>query len=328
VKAVPEDQAEQDNLEVRFREAKMLAHEVSGTDRAYMDQKIKVKKLTHKARIPTKGIQGAAGHDLFASINTTIPPGGQEVVPTRIAIGLPHGTYGRIAPRSGLTIKKQINTEAGVIDPDYTGEVKVVLRNLGSEQFLIGQGDRIAQLVVERISTNEWEQVPDLGPTNRGTQGFGSTDEKTILIREISANAFGKMYRRGEQTAILKRTGTKLQAINISTELAIRKKKEEGPAKELRDIIPTRYHKYMSLFEEEDSTTLPARKEGTDHEIELELDKPGAKLPNPTLYSIGPKEIKALNAYIDQNLERGWIRPSKSSVGAGILMVPNKDGSI
>src|SRR5713226_6454585 len=84
----------------------------------------------------------------------------------------------------------------------------------------------------------------------------------------------------------------------------------------------------MSLFQKEESAELPERRPGTDHEIELELNKDRAKLPNPTLYHIGQKEIKALNSYIDQNLARGWIRPSKSPVGAGILMVPKKDGSI
>ncbi len=328
VETVPEAQAEEENLAVRF--AATQKNNASEKDRTTTDQRIKVKKMTPEARIPTKGTRLAAGHDLYATTKTTIPIGGQGIIPTGIAIQLPKGTYGRIAPRSGLATKHRINTNAGVIDSDYTGEVQVVLVNQGNQDFTIHRGDKIAQLIVEKISTQEWEQVQELIPTTRGSRGFGSTDsdEKEILIREISAQAFGKMYLRGERTAILKRIGTSLKAINISTELAIRKHKNEGPAKELRDIVPRRYHRYLSLFEEAESTKLTTRKPGTDHEIELELDKPGAKLPNPTLYSIGEKEIKALNKYIDQNLDRGWIRPSKSAVGAGILMVPKKDGSI
>ena len=95
-------------------------------------------------------------------------------VPTGIKIKLPAGTYGRIAPRSGLSLKG-IDVAAGVVDRDFRGEVKVVLVNNRSTSFTIAQGDRIAQLVLERIATADVEIVETVDETSRGTQGFGST---------------------------------------------------------------------------------------------------------------------------------------------------------
>ena len=97
------------------------------------------------------------------------------IVNTGIAATIPIGTYGRIAPRSGLAVKHGIQTGAGVIDPDYTGELKVILFNQGSEKFEIKQGDRIAQLILEKCETPLIEEVTDIEDTERGTRGFGSS---------------------------------------------------------------------------------------------------------------------------------------------------------
>ena len=95
---------------------------------------------------------------------------------TGLAVGLPRGIYRRIAPRSGLANKKRINVSGGVIDADYTGEVKVILMNHGTQDCLIQAGERIAQIIVQKINTETAVQVEHLANTDRGTKGFGSTD--------------------------------------------------------------------------------------------------------------------------------------------------------
>ena len=95
---------------------------------------------------------------------------------TDLAIQLPNGCYGRIAPRSGLASKKFIDVGAGVIDRDYTGNIGVVLFNFGKEDFVIVPGDAIAQLVCERIAYPELKIVQELPKTIRGSNGFGSTN--------------------------------------------------------------------------------------------------------------------------------------------------------
>ena len=126
--------------------------------------------------MPTKGSRMAAGHDLYAMENILIPARGQVLVETGLAIELPKGTYARIAPGSGLASKKRISVGGGVIDADYTGEVKVILINQGNEECLIQTGERIAQIIMEKINTETAVQVKHLPKTDTGTQGFGSTD--------------------------------------------------------------------------------------------------------------------------------------------------------
>src|SRR6266403_754044 len=126
------------------------------------------------------------------------------MVATGIAIGLPHNTYGRIAPRTGLAVKHCLTTNAGVIDANYTGEVKVVLVNQGDQPYVVEKHDLIAQLIIEKINTEELQEVVELGDTKRGNRGLGSTDTKEgdqkvekgpyIQINEISARAFGQFY--------------------------------------------------------------------------------------------------------------------------------------
>ena len=135
-----------------------------------------VKKLSEDATLPTKGSVQSAGFDLSASKKTTIPPGGRGIVATDLSIACPPGTYARIAPRSGLAIKKGIDVGAGVVDADYRGPVGVILFNLDNENaFEVQKGDRIAQLILEKISMTGLEEVDDLDKTDRGAGGFGST---------------------------------------------------------------------------------------------------------------------------------------------------------
>ncbi|GBF60180.1 deoxyuridine 5'-triphosphate nucleotidohydrolase [Trichophyton mentagrophytes] len=136
---------------------------------------LQVKKLVPEARAPTQGSAFAAGYDLYAAKETVIPGRGKGLVSTGLAIAVPEGTYGRIAPRSGLASKNFIDTGAGVIDADYRGEVKVLLFNFSGVNFTIKEGDRIAQLILERIYTPEVLVVEQLEESVRGAGGFGST---------------------------------------------------------------------------------------------------------------------------------------------------------
>ena len=118
----------------------------------------------------------AAGHDLYAMEEVLIPAKGETLVDTGLSVGLPSGTYARIASRTGLTNKKRIKFGGGVIDADSTGEVKVILMNHGTQDCLIQAGERIAQIIVEKINTEAAVQMEHLANTVPGTKGVGSTD--------------------------------------------------------------------------------------------------------------------------------------------------------
>ncbi|GLC34797.1 hypothetical protein PLESTM_000241000 [Pleodorina starrii] len=134
-----------------------------------------VKKLSDKATLPKRGSAGAAGYDLASAEETVVPARGKVLVKTDISIRVPKGTYGRVAPRSGLAAKNFIDTGAGVIDEDYRGNVGVLLFNHSDSDFPIKVGDRIAQLVLEKIATPDVEEVEELDATERGANGYGST---------------------------------------------------------------------------------------------------------------------------------------------------------
>ncbi|XP_076285218.1 deoxyuridine 5'-triphosphate nucleotidohydrolase-like isoform X2 [Lasioglossum baleicum] len=136
---------------------------------------LKFAKMTDKAYAPMKGSKSAAGYDLRSAYEYTVPARGKELVKTDLQIEVPEGTYGRIAPRSGLAWKNSIDVGAGVIDADYRGNVGVVLFNFGNEDFKISPGDRVAQLICERIVYPELEESENLDNTERGEGGFGST---------------------------------------------------------------------------------------------------------------------------------------------------------
>jgi dUTP pyrophosphatase len=134
-----------------------------------------VKKLTYDAILPTRGSGGAVGYDLYSNCDGVIEGGNRGLISTGIAVSLPPGVYGRVAPRSGLAMKNGIQVGAGVIDPDYTGELKVLLFNHGSKDLEVKMGDRVAQLVLERCETPPVEEIGLLQETIRGEGGFGST---------------------------------------------------------------------------------------------------------------------------------------------------------
>ncbi|XP_010231696.3 LOW QUALITY PROTEIN: deoxyuridine 5'-triphosphate nucleotidohydrolase [Brachypodium distachyon] len=136
---------------------------------------LKVKKLSEKAILPSRGSASAAGYDLSSAADAVVPARGKALVPTDLSIAIPEGTYARVAPRSGLALKHSIDVGAGVIDADYRGPVGVVLFNHSEVDFVVKPGDRIAQMIIEVIVTPEVAEVEDLDATVRGEGGFGST---------------------------------------------------------------------------------------------------------------------------------------------------------
>jgi dUTP pyrophosphatase len=150
--------------------------------------KLIVKQLTETAQIPTYGDEFAAGLDIRSAKDYIIEPKQRECISTGIAIEWiknnendenPENFYMRIAARSGLSVKNNIDLGAGVIDSNYRGEIKVVLINNGTEKFIINTGDRIAQGILTRIIRfDEIVLQTDLSETIRGEGGFGSTGIK------------------------------------------------------------------------------------------------------------------------------------------------------
>ena len=132
-------------------------------------------KLNYEdAQAPTRGSDEAAGYDLYSYESETVVPKQIKLIDIGISIRVPEGTYGRIAPRSSVS-KKGILINAGVIDRDYRGPVKVMVHNLSNDNYVINKNDRIAQLILEQIKTPPVELVEELDDTVRGEGGFGST---------------------------------------------------------------------------------------------------------------------------------------------------------
>jgi len=122
-----------------------------------------------------RGLSLATGSNLYSTETKIIPTHGKMLFNLQLSDIVPEGTYGRIAPRSGLAVKHMIDVGTGVIDADYRGCVSVLLFNLSNTDFQVNEGDRIAQLIVESICTPEIVKVNTLDNTERGTGGFGST---------------------------------------------------------------------------------------------------------------------------------------------------------
>ena len=132
-------------------------------------------KVAGDGALPQYGTEGAAGADLRASVDATLEPGARAAVPTGIRVEIPPGHVGLVWPRSGLAVRHGLDTLAGVIDSDYRGEVAVVLVNHGAEAVRIAAGDRIAQLLVQKVERARFERAPGLDATGRAAGGFGST---------------------------------------------------------------------------------------------------------------------------------------------------------
>jgi dUTP pyrophosphatase len=131
-----------------------------------------------RAIIPTRNTKTDAGIDLYTYIDETVPSHSQKIIDTGIAVSMPCDCYARVAPRSGLAAKYSIDVLAGVVDCEYTDSIKVILYNHSDKDVHFVKGDRIAQLIFERIYIPAQINIIDysmIKPTNRGTRGFGSS---------------------------------------------------------------------------------------------------------------------------------------------------------
>jgi dUTP pyrophosphatase len=131
-------------------------------------------RILDGGRMPTKGSELAAGWDLYAVEPVLVPAGYLAKVPLGVALEIPPGWYAQANPRSGLCAKG-IEASVGTIDADYRGELCAVVKNLGPNDWVIGRGDRVVQLVFLPVPLVIWEEVQTLDDTLRGKGGFGST---------------------------------------------------------------------------------------------------------------------------------------------------------
>lgn len=133
------------------------------------------KRLDPRAILPSRGSEFAAGLDIYTIEDLEILPGDRRLARTGLAVAIPEGYYGRIAPRSGLATKNGLDTLAGVIDADYRGEIGCLLYNAGSEKIHLPMGSTICQLILEKIITPTPVWADEIAETDRGSGGFGST---------------------------------------------------------------------------------------------------------------------------------------------------------
>jgi dUTP pyrophosphatase len=132
-------------------------------------------KVSGAGELPLYGSAAAAGADLRAAEEVTLGPGERAAVATHVHVEIPTGHVGLVWPRSGLAVRHGLDTMAGVIDSDYRGEVRVVLVNHGPEPVVLARGDRIAQLLIQRVERALFTKVDSLDESGRGHGGFGST---------------------------------------------------------------------------------------------------------------------------------------------------------
>jgi len=147
--------------------------------------RIEIKRLrasSSQLGLPAYMTEGAAGMDLCADVESdlALAPMARTLIPTGIALALPLGFEAQIRPRSGLALKQGLTmiNSPGTIDSDYRGEIQVIAINLGTEPIVIQRGQRIAQMIIQRVIRAEWREVDDLPASARHDGGFGHTDKK------------------------------------------------------------------------------------------------------------------------------------------------------
>jgi dUTP pyrophosphatase len=160
-----------------LRVTRMTGTIVQTLNSTQIHMKLKVKRIHQDAQLPKQMSKGAAGYDICSIEEVIIKPGETAFIASGIAIEIPEGYWGLLAPRGSLAMKKHIVMphSFGVIDSDYRGEYMTPLRNLGSEAVTIEKGERIAQLIILKHESPDIEEVDDLSDTERGAGRFGST---------------------------------------------------------------------------------------------------------------------------------------------------------
>jgi dUTP pyrophosphatase len=156
---------------------------------------IRIRRLGPDVPLPSYAHPGDAGADLTTTVDVHLEPGERALVPTGISIALPEGYVGLVHPRSGLAARcgLSIVNSPGTVDAGYRGEVKVMLVNLDPRQpVALQRGDRIAQLVVQRVEQATFVEVDDLPPSVRGEGGYGSTGIQTVQTIQSSETTQGK----------------------------------------------------------------------------------------------------------------------------------------
>ncbi|MGH9929448.1 MAG: dUTP diphosphatase [Pyrinomonadaceae bacterium] len=144
-------------------------------DEAAELQLLRFKKLDPRATLPTRGSSQAAGVDIYSIEEVAIEPKQRALVRTGLAVAIPEGYYGRVAPRSGLATKHGLDVLAGVIDCDYRGEVCCLLHNTGDKTIHLPAQSKICQLIIEKVITPTAVWADEISDTDRGSGGFGST---------------------------------------------------------------------------------------------------------------------------------------------------------
>ena len=294
-----------------------------------MDDNLEVKLHLDTARIPTRGSPNAAGYDLYSAEDKIVPAHGKMIIDMQISIATPPGTYGRIAPWSRLAAKNMIAMGAGVIDADYRGIVFILLFNHSDEDLKVKKGDLVAQLILEKVATPKVEQVEDLDETTRENQGFGSTDgqqekEKDVLIVMVGKTEEGDEVWMATMEELLEEDEI---WINTKTSNSIEFHLLHDVKKDdflLTEQIPEEYHKFIRVLNEKEANCFPESRVW-DHKIKL---KEGFQPKSFKAYNLTPEEQKELDAFLKENLEKGYIWPSKSPMATPFFFMKKKDGKL
>ncbi|XLQ19794.1 MAG: dUTP diphosphatase [Candidatus Moraniibacteriota bacterium] len=139
---------------------------------------IKIKKINPEAKLPQYTIEGDAAMELYSIEDIVLSPGDIVACQTGISMAIPDGFVGLIWDKSGIAFKGGLKTMGGVIDSNYRGEIGVIIRNLSKKDYKINKGDKIAQMLIQRVECPIIEEVDELDETQRGDGGFGSTGLK------------------------------------------------------------------------------------------------------------------------------------------------------
>ena len=165
-------------------------HTITTPDTKELNPTCEVKLLTTTAKLPAKSTDNSIGYNIYSDNQEPIhiKPGHIAIMTTEVAIKMPDDCYVCVAPRSGLTIKQNLTTLAGIIDPDYCGDIGIILQNFGSETQTMPSEQRIAQFIFKNALQPTMKEVPELTPTDRGQSGFGSIDTNPALIAKLTSD--------------------------------------------------------------------------------------------------------------------------------------------